>query len=81
MKNMGKLFGTDGIRGKAGKYPMNAEMAMRVVMGAGRLRLMRLSLPDRTELAVRNARRRIERLGYREKPPDACCVDIGRARK
>ena len=27
---MGKLFGTDGIRGKAGKYPMNAEMAMRV---------------------------------------------------
>ena len=27
---MGKLFGTDGIRGKAEKYPMTAEMAMRV---------------------------------------------------
>ena len=27
---MGKLFGTDGIRGKAEKYPMTTEMAMRV---------------------------------------------------
>ena len=27
---MGKLFGTDGIRGKAGEYPMNEEMAGRV---------------------------------------------------
>ncbi len=27
---MGKLFGTDGIRGKAGEYPMTAEMAERV---------------------------------------------------
>jgi len=27
---MGKLFGTDGIRGKAGDYPMTAEMAFRV---------------------------------------------------
>ena len=26
---MGKLFGTDGIRGKAGEYPMNAEIAER----------------------------------------------------
>ncbi len=26
---MGKLFGTDGIRGKAGEYPMNAETAER----------------------------------------------------
>jgi len=27
---MGKLFGTDGIRGKAGEYPMNEEVASRV---------------------------------------------------
>lgn len=27
---MGKLFGTDGIRGRANKYPMTAEMAMNV---------------------------------------------------
>ena len=27
---MGKLFGTDGIRGKAGEYPMTEEMAERV---------------------------------------------------
>ena len=27
---MGKLFGTDGIRGKAGEYPMTEEMAVRV---------------------------------------------------
>jgi phosphoglucosamine mutase len=27
---MGKLFGTDGIRGKAGEYPMTGEMAVRV---------------------------------------------------
>ena len=26
---MGKLFGTDGIRGKAGEYPMNAKIAER----------------------------------------------------
>jgi phosphoglucosamine mutase len=37
MKNMGKLFGTDGIRGKAGKYPMNAEMAMRVGRAVARV--------------------------------------------
>ena len=24
---MGKLFGTDGIRGEANRYPMNAEIA------------------------------------------------------
>lgn len=34
---MGKLFGTDGIRGKAGKYPMNAEMAMRVGRAVARV--------------------------------------------
>ena len=27
---MGKIFGTDGIRGKAGEYPMTEEMAVRV---------------------------------------------------
>ncbi len=27
---MGKLFGTDGIRGEANRYPMNAEMAFKV---------------------------------------------------
>jgi phosphoglucosamine mutase len=27
---MGNLFGTDGIRGKAGEYPMTAEMAVRI---------------------------------------------------
>jgi phosphoglucosamine mutase len=32
---MKKLFGTDGIRGKAGVYPMTAEMALKVGMAAG----------------------------------------------
>ena len=27
---MGKLFGTDGIRGVANQYPINAEMAVRI---------------------------------------------------
>ena len=30
-----KLFGTDGIRGKANKYPMTAEVAMKFAMAAG----------------------------------------------
>ncbi len=29
-EKMGKLFGTDGIRGKAGEYPMTLEMAVRI---------------------------------------------------
>src|SRR5665648_398436 len=33
----GKLFGTDGIRGKANSYPMTAETAMKVGMAAGHL--------------------------------------------
>ncbi len=32
-----RLFGTDGIRGKANSYPMTAELAMRVGMAAGHL--------------------------------------------
>jgi phosphoglucosamine mutase len=31
----GRYFGTDGIRGRANKFPMNAEIAMRVGMAAG----------------------------------------------
>lgn len=31
----GKYFGTDGIRGKANKFPMTAEVAMKVGMAAG----------------------------------------------
>ena len=27
---MGELFGTDGIRGRAGEYPMTEDMAFRV---------------------------------------------------
>ena len=27
---MGRLFGTDGIRGRANEYPMTAEMAMKI---------------------------------------------------
>jgi phosphoglucosamine mutase len=34
---MGKLFGTDGIRGKAEKYPMTAEVAMRVGRAVARV--------------------------------------------
>lgn len=34
---MKKLFGTDGIRGKANKYPMTAEIALRVGKGVARL--------------------------------------------
>src|SRR4249919_67427 len=32
----GNYFGTDGIRGRANKFPMTAEIAMRVGMAAGR---------------------------------------------
>lgn len=34
---MNKLFGTDGIRGKANSYPMTAEIALRVGKGVARL--------------------------------------------
>jgi len=34
---MGKLFGTDGIRGRANEYPMTAEMALRVGRATARL--------------------------------------------
>ncbi len=33
---MGKLFGTDGVRGRANDYPMTAEMALRLGAAAGR---------------------------------------------
>jgi phosphoglucosamine mutase len=33
--SMGRYFGTDGIRGRANKFPMTAEIAMRVGMAAG----------------------------------------------
>jgi phosphoglucosamine mutase len=33
---MTKLFGTDGIRGRAGVYPMTAELALKVGMAAGK---------------------------------------------
>ena len=32
-----KYFGTDGIRGRANSYPMNAEIAMKLGMSAGKL--------------------------------------------
>ena len=31
-----KLFGTDGVRGRANKYPMTAEMALKLAAAAGR---------------------------------------------
>ena len=31
-----KLFGTDGVRGRANSYPMTAEMALRLGAAAGR---------------------------------------------
>jgi phosphoglucosamine mutase len=31
-----KLFGTDGVRGRANSYPMTAEMALRLAAAAGR---------------------------------------------
>ncbi len=34
-KDMARYFGTDGIRGRANKFPMTAEVAMRVGMAAG----------------------------------------------
>ncbi len=37
MRNIERLFGTDGIRGRANVYPMTAEMAMRLGMSAGSL--------------------------------------------
>jgi len=33
---MGKLFGTDGVRGRANTYPMTAEMALKLGAAAGR---------------------------------------------
>lgn len=32
-----KLFGTDGVRGKANIYPMTAEFALRLATAAGQL--------------------------------------------
>jgi phosphoglucosamine mutase len=32
-----KLFGTDGIRGRVGEYPMTAEFALRLASAAGRV--------------------------------------------
>src|SRR5258708_13170961 len=32
-----KVFGTDGIRGLANKFPMNSEIALKVGMAAGRV--------------------------------------------
>ena len=43
---MGKLFGTDGIRGKAGEYPMTEEMAVRVGR-AGALTFKRPGKPSK----------------------------------
>jgi phosphoglucosamine mutase len=37
MPNSRKLFGTDGVRGLANKFPMTAEVAMKVGMAAGRI--------------------------------------------
>ncbi|MFN7190381.1 MAG: phosphoglucosamine mutase, partial [Rhodospirillales bacterium] len=34
---MAKLFGTDGIRGQANRWPMTAEIATKVAMAAGKL--------------------------------------------
>ncbi len=44
-----KYFGTDGIRGQANKFPMTAEVAYRVAMGAGK---MFMSNTDRRHLVV-----------------------------
>ncbi len=32
-----KLFGTDGVRGRANTYPMTAEMALKLGAAAGRI--------------------------------------------
>src|SRR3569832_1062630 len=37
MANTRKLFGTDGVRGLANKFPMTPEVAMKVGMAAGRI--------------------------------------------
>src|ERR1700710_1295445 len=37
MPNSRKLFGTDGIRGRANKFPMTPEIALKVGMAAGRI--------------------------------------------
>ena len=44
-----KYFGTDGIRGQANTFPMTAEVAYRVAMGAGK---MFMSNTDRRHLVV-----------------------------
>ena len=45
---MGQLFGTDGIRGKAGEYPMTEEMAMRV----GRAVAMTFKRPGKPSMII-----------------------------
>ena len=42
---MSRLFGTDGVRGKAGEYPLDHETVAR--LGAGLVRAMRAGHPDR----------------------------------
>jgi len=42
---MGKLFGTDGIRGVANQYPINAEMAVRIGRGVAQVLGQRNSPP------------------------------------
>ncbi len=47
---MGKLFGTDGIRGPANRYPITAEMAFRIGRAAARFFLRREHRPHRIVL-------------------------------
>jgi phosphoglucosamine mutase len=42
---MSRLFGTDGVRGKAGEYPLDHDTVAR--LGAGLVRAMRAAHPDR----------------------------------
>ncbi|NPU85643.1 MAG: phosphoglucosamine mutase [Syntrophaceae bacterium] len=47
---MGRLFGTDGIRGPANRYPITAEMAFRIGRAAARFFLRREHRPHRIVL-------------------------------
>ena len=48
MKNRTKLFGTDGIRGMANRFPINAEIAMQVGVATAKVLLARLGGNRRT---------------------------------
>ena len=49
-----RLFGTDGIRGRAGKFPLDAKTVFRV--GAALVRMLRASRDRETQIRIVSGR-------------------------